>query len=143
MSQEQVKQKPLNPEQLRQLAELQQQQNEYTLAISSGLTNTATKHIMAMTDRHSRVNKAKNKDNPKGKHNLCLNVKTAKVTIPTPSGSFNIEVNVWVTSKSSTGLNHKSQARELYDWLNIKEIGLTFDQFFAEIEQRFEEAQKQ
>jgi len=50
---------------------------------------------------------------------------------------------VWVTSKSSTGLNHKSQARELYDWLNVKAIGITFDQFWAEIEQRFEEAQKQ
>jgi len=143
MSQEQVKQKPLNPEQLRQLAELQQQQNAYTVAISSGLTNTATKHIMAMTDRHSRVNKAKNKGMDNAKHNLCLNVKTAKVTIPTPSGSFNIEVNVWVTSKSSTGLNHKSQARELYDWLNIKAIGLTFEEFFAGIEERFEEAQKQ
>lgn len=142
MSQEQ-KQKPLNPEQLRQLAELQSQQNAYTLQISSGLTNTATKHIMAMTDRHTRVNKAKNKGQDNAKHNLCLNVKTAKVTIPTPSGSFNIEVNVWVTSKTSTGLNHKSQARELYDWLNIKETGLTFEQFFAGIEERFAQAQKE
>ena len=141
MSQDTVKQKPLNPEQLRQLAELQAQQSAYTMQISSGLTNTATAHIMAMTDRHARVNKAKNKGQANAKHNLCLNVKTAKVTLPTPSGSFNIEVNVWVTSKASTGLSHKAQAKELYDWLKVKETGMGFDQFFAEIEQRFNESQ--
>ena len=90
MSQQSADQKsPLTAGELKTLNDLARRQQAYTVAISSSLTNNATKHILGLTDRLERVNKAKNKGKENPKHNLCLNVQTSKIPIMT-SGSFNI-----------------------------------------------------
>ena len=142
MSTEQVKAKPLTSEELKVLNELRTRQQTVQIQVSSGLVNQASKHIRTMGDRLDKVNKAKNNDRttgkakPNAKHNLCLNLVTNKMPIM-ESGSFNIQVTVWITSKSATTLSHEQQAKEFYNFLDGKGLGVSFEDFFNAVKDRF------
>ena len=136
----------LSNEELATLNALKERQAGYTMAISSGLVNNAPKHIVSLADRLDKVIKAKNngkdgKPKANAKHNLCLNLVTNKMPIMS-SGTFNIQVTVWITSKSTTPLSHKEQAREFYQFLDGKGLGVSFEQFFASVEDRFTQSQQ-
>ena len=142
-TQTQVKAEAPTPEELALLAKLQTKLATYQTTNQSGLINQAVKHILSMPDRFNRINQAKNKNSKSPKHNICLNVQTKKVVIPTPSGTFNVDVTIWITSKNSTPLSHKEQAKEIFDYLGGKESGLNFSDIWQEIQDRFKQAQEQ